>query len=104
METISDIYELSPMQQGMLFHSLYNSTSGMYCEQRSCLLKGELSVSAFKQAWQAVIDRHTILRTAFYWQEVENPLQVVYQRVELPWIEYDWRGLTKTEQEEKLIF
>ena len=102
METISDIYELSPMQQGMLFHSLYNSTSGMYCEQRSCLLKGELSVSAFKQAWQAVIDRHTILRTAFYWEEVENPLQVVYQRVELPWIEYDWRGLTKTEQEEKL--
>ncbi|MEL4897612.1 amino acid adenylation domain-containing protein [Crocosphaera sp. Alani8] len=102
METISDIYELSPMQQGMLFHSLYNSSSGMYCEQRSCLLTGKLSISAFKQAWQAVINRHTILRTAFYWEEVEKPLQVVYQEVELPWIEYDWRGLTEQEQEEKL--
>lgn len=102
METITDIYELSPMQQGMLFHSLYNSTSGMYCEQRSCLLSGNLAVSAFKQAWQAVIDRHTILRTAFYWEELEKPLQVVYQRVELPWIEDDWRGLTKAEQQQKL--
>ncbi|MEM8777867.1 MAG: amino acid adenylation domain-containing protein, partial [Cyanobacteria bacterium P01_G01_bin.49] len=102
METIADIYELSPMQQGMLFHSLYNPLSGMYCEQRSCLLSGNLSVSAFKRAWQQVIDRHTILRTAFHWEELEKPLQVVYQTVELPWVEYDWRELTASEQQEKL--
>jgi amino acid adenylation domain-containing protein/non-ribosomal peptide synthase protein (TIGR01720 family) len=99
MENIDDIYELSPMQQGMLFHTLYSPDSGVYFEQRSCLLQGNLNVAAFQEAWQLVIKRHPVLRTGFYWEEVEKPLQVVYKTVDLPWIIEDWRN---TEQKTKL--
>ena len=30
---VEDIYELSPAQQGMLFHSLYDPDSGVFVEQ-----------------------------------------------------------------------
>jgi len=57
--TIEDIYPLSPMQQGMLFHSLYESHSGVYFEQTSWMLRGPLDQAAFGRAWQQVIDRHS---------------------------------------------
>ena len=48
MENIEDIYELSPMQQGMLFHTLYSPNSGEYFEQFNCLIKGDLNIELFK--------------------------------------------------------
>ena len=102
MATVQDIYELSPMQQGMLFHTLYAPESSVYFEQRSCLLEGNLGVDAFKQAWQAVVERHAVLRTAFYWEEADKPLQVVHERAELPWIEGDWQSLLEAEQAQRL--
>ena len=99
---IEDIYELSPMQQGMLFHTLYDPESGVYFEQLNFTLHGYLNVSAFKQAWQQVVARHPVLRTFFSWEELDKPLQLVNEQVELPWVDYDWRGLTPTEQQERL--
>ncbi|BBA33067.1 linear gramicidin synthase subunit C [Methylocaldum marinum] len=102
MNNIEDIYNLSPMQQGMLFHTLEAPTSGMYCEQTSWSLTGFLDLSAFKQAWQQAVHRHTSLRTAFYWEELDAPLQVVYRQIELPWIQEDWREIPPAEQAERL--
>lgn len=75
---IEDIYELSPMQQGILFHTLYEPQSGIYFEQLTLALHGHLNPSAFKRAWQQVVDRYPILRTSFYWEELDKPLQAVY--------------------------
>jgi surfactin family lipopeptide synthetase C len=88
---IEDMYPLSPMQQGMLFHTLQSPDSGVYVEQMSCTLRGELDVRAFRRAWQRLVDRHTVLRTAFNWSRREEPFQVVYRRVRLAWEEQDWR-------------
>jgi len=96
---IEAVYALSPMQLGMLFHSLYGPESGVYFEQLSCTLRGELDVRAFQHAWQRVVDRHPILRTAFVWKNLERMLQVVHRRVELSWEEQDWRDLSAAEQE-----
>ncbi|WP_420831014.1 amino acid adenylation domain-containing protein [Nodularia sphaerocarpa] len=90
------------MQAGMLFHTLYAPNSGVYFEQRSCLIRGNLNLAAFRQAWQRVVERHSVLRTAFHYSELEKPLQVVYDSVDLPWQELDWCGLEDTEQEVKL--
>ncbi|MCP5053433.1 MAG: amino acid adenylation domain-containing protein, partial [bacterium] len=98
---ISDIYPLSPMQQGMLFHSLYEPGSGVYFEQIHCGLKGQPDIDAFHQAWQYLIDRHTILRTAF-WHETNTPLQVVCKTVELPRQSPDWRDYSQEEQRGRL--
>jgi amino acid adenylation domain-containing protein/non-ribosomal peptide synthase protein (TIGR01720 family) len=100
--SIIDIYELSPMQAGMLFHTLYAPNSGVYFEQRSCLIRGNLNKAAFRQAWLRVVERHSVLRTAFHYSELEKPLQVVYDYVELPWQELDWCGVEAAAQKAKL--
>ena len=84
---ISDIYPLSPIQQGLLFHTLYDgSRSGTYVEQLSCTLEGDLNIRAFEQAWQKVIDSHPVLRTSFVWEGLEEPLQVVHQSARAPFV------------------
>ncbi|HEX8651125.1 MAG TPA: non-ribosomal peptide synthase/polyketide synthase [Pyrinomonadaceae bacterium] len=99
---IEDIYPLSPMQHGMLFHSLYAPESGVYVEQLSFILRKRLNVTAFKRAWQQVVDRHLILRTSLVWDELDDPLQVVHRSVRLSWEQHDWRGLSETERQERL--
>ncbi|MEW6736734.1 MAG: amino acid adenylation domain-containing protein, partial [Acidobacteriota bacterium] len=101
-KNIEDVYALSPLQQGIFFHTLYSPNSGVYVEQLSCVLRGKLNVSAFKQAWQQVLERHPILRTAFVWKDLDQPVQVVRRNVSLPWTEEDWRGLDNTDQQERL--
>ena len=83
------------MQKGMLFHTLYAPESGVYFQQTVYTLHGDLDVSAFIRAWQRVVERHPILRTLFLWEQRDKPLQVVRRRVKLPWMQHDWRGLSR---------
>ncbi|MEH2169754.1 MAG: amino acid adenylation domain-containing protein [Nostoc sp.] len=101
-KNIEDIYTLSPTQQGMLFHILSAPDSRMYVEQTVCTLHGTLNISAFEQVWQQVIDRHQSLRTAFVWQGVNQPVQLVHKQVRLAIAHYDWRELSTTQQEAQL--
>ncbi len=102
MNNIDDLYELSPMQQGMLFHTLYAPESEVYFEQLLCILSGELNFTAFQQAWEQVVARHPVLRSSFYWEEIEKPLQMVSKQVDLPWEKLDWRNFTLDEQQRQL--
>nr|WP_085622981.1 MULTISPECIES: non-ribosomal peptide synthetase [unclassified Pseudomonas] len=91
-EQIADVYPLSPMQQGMLFHTLYEQQSGDYINQLRVDVHG-LEVERFRQAWQAVVDNHAILRSGFIWQgELEQAMQVVHKQVVQALVEHDWRG------------
>ncbi|NJM72004.1 MAG: amino acid adenylation domain-containing protein, partial [Scytonema sp. RU_4_4] len=101
-KNLSAIYPLSPMQQGMLFHSLYAPESGVYVEQMTLKLKGDVNVAAFKEAWQKVVDRYSILRTLFIWENRPTPLQVVLKQVDLPWTNLDWRSFSTAEQQQQL--
>ncbi|HEU5200166.1 MAG TPA: amino acid adenylation domain-containing protein [Ktedonobacterales bacterium] len=102
MKNVEDIYPLSPPQQGMLFHTLYAPQSGIYCEQLGMTFHSPLERERFKEAWQYVIERHPILRTAFVWEGLDEPLQIVRRRVEIPWEEYDWQGGSASEQAARL--
>jgi len=99
---VADIYPLSAMQEGMLFHSLDRSATSLYIEQLSCTLDLELNVRAFAQAWEHIAARHEILRTAFIWENVNQPLQVVQSEVSILLEEQDWRGFAPAEQERLL--
>jgi amino acid adenylation domain-containing protein/non-ribosomal peptide synthase protein (TIGR01720 family) len=99
LRNVEDIYPLAPMQEGILVHSI--SASGMYLLQQSCEIHGMLDVSGFRHAWQAILQRHTALRAAFFWHNLEVPMQAVRRWVELPWHDEDWRHLPKEEQEER---
>jgi len=95
---VQDIYPLAPMQQGMLFHTLYNPGSGAYVEQLSFRLEGGLDLQAFQRAWQRVVERHEALRACFAWHDLEQPLQVIQRKVRIPWSHQDWGGLEPPEQ------
>ena len=99
---IEDIYPLSPMQQGMLFHSLYAPDSVVYVIKVSFEIHGNLDIIAFEKAWQLAIDKHPVLRTAFVWEKVEKPLQVVGRKVKVPIILIDWLSLEKSIQNQQL--
>nr|APZ78834.1 nonribosomal peptide synthetase [Stigmatella aurantiaca Sg a15] len=102
IDAIADIYELSPMQHGMLFHSLLDPSAAMYVEQLSCEVRGNLPIERWKQAWQHVLGRHAILRSAFLWEGLEKPVQVVAAEAELPWHIEDLRHLQEEEQQRRL--
>ena len=91
LENLEDLYPLSPMQQGMLFHTLEAPESGLYFEQSVFIIHGPLDVVSFERAWHTVIHRHTILRSSFLWQNLDTPVQAVYRRVEIPMEKQDWR-------------
>ncbi len=102
MKNIEDFYPLSPMQQGILFHTLYAPTSGMYFLQFGCTICGDFNALEFKRAWQEVVEKYQILRTSFIWEGLKEPVQVVHRQVKLPWEQLDWRGLESEEQQERL--
>lgn len=101
-ENIEDIYKLTPVQEGMLFHSLYERESSLYFFHCPIGLRGNLNTKAFEEAWQKIVDRYATLRTGFYWEDIDNPLQVVYKNVKISLKQYDWRGIEQAEQEEQL--
>ena len=95
------IYALSPQQQGMLFDTLHSTESGIHIEQKIYLLRGELDISALERAWQALVERHSILRTAFVWKNQDDPLQCVLREVDLKVVKHDWRSLSQSEQTDR---
>ncbi len=100
-DVIEDIYPLSPMQEGILFHAL-SGEQDVYFEHYQCTLVGDLDLPAFQRTWQRLTDRHAVLRTAFDWEDLDEPVQVVLRRVELPIAHHDWRHLPEAEQRQRL--
>ncbi|AOX04306.1 hypothetical protein BJP34_14360 [Moorena producens PAL-8-15-08-1] len=101
-KNIESLYPLSPMQEGILFHTLYDSNSSVYFEQILLTLSGQVNQESLKQSWQQVVQRHGVLRTMFVWEGRKQPLQVVRKQVDLPWSYLDWQELSLKEQQQKL--
>ena len=80
-----DVYALSPMQQGMLFHSLFGQQAGVDIDQMVYTLPEDLDVAAFRRAWQQAVDRHPILRSSFHWEGLEAPVQRVCRAAAPEW-------------------
>jgi amino acid adenylation domain-containing protein len=99
-QNVEDVYPLAPVQEGVLFHSLLEAGSGVYHAQFTCVVQG-LQVATFKEAWQRIMDRHPVLRTAFVWKSVDRPMQIVGRRIRVSIALEDWRGLDSADQIEK---
>ncbi|HEU4326190.1 MAG TPA: amino acid adenylation domain-containing protein [Roseiflexaceae bacterium] len=102
LDNVEDMYPLSPMQQGMIFHTLYDQETGAYFQQLVYTLEGAVDGAALGRAWQRVVERHPALRSAFVWQSLDTPLQVVRQQAPMPWAEHDWRGEPPERQRQRL--
>jgi amino acid adenylation domain-containing protein len=100
---LEDIYPLSPAQRGILFHSLCEPESAVYFVQSTRWLHGRLDVPAFEAAWQRAVDRHTILRTSFVWEGLEESMQVVHARVQVSLALIDWSEFPERERHDQLL-
>lgn len=98
---IEDIYELSPLQQGILFHALYAEGTGAYIDQFCYNLSGELKEEFFRKAWQEIINRHPVFRTSFQWKGISKPVQIVNKSAELIWRSLDWSWMNNDQQKEE---
>lgn len=99
---LQDLYTLTPLQEGMLFHCLLHPGSGIYVLQDQYEIRGKLDMDAFRDAWQRIVDNHDILRSAILWRQIEKPHQRVQRRAELPFFFEDQRELTSAQQEERI--
>lgn len=99
---IEAVYPLSPMQEGMLFHSLFDTSSGVYFEQLSVEVVGDIQREKLYEAWNHVVNRHPVLRSAFLWDELDRPLQVVSSRIQAEVSEFDWSDLDESQEQHRL--
>ncbi|MEM7582123.1 MAG: condensation domain-containing protein, partial [Acidobacteriota bacterium] len=99
---LEDLYPLSPAQEGMLFHTLSETGSGVYIEQLVIGLQGDLDSDALERSWQRVVDRHPAMRTAFAWDGLEQPMQAVVSDVAVDLVRLDWSSATEEEREVRL--
>ncbi|ONH53328.1 non-ribosomal peptide synthase domain TIGR01720/amino acid adenylation domain-containing protein [Pseudomonas cedrina] len=100
---IADLYPLSPMQQGMLFHTLYEPDAQAYINQLCLDIEG-LDLLTFGRAWQAALDRHDILRSSFHWLGLDSAHQVIQRQADVQLqviedIEADFDALAMAERE-----
>ncbi|WP_172381755.1 non-ribosomal peptide synthetase [Streptomyces sp. MNP-20] len=89
---VEDLYPLTPMQAGMLFHSLMDPDARTYVNQVQLVLRGVTDPHALAQAWQRTADANAVLRTGLVWQETSEPLQAVRHRATVPVTHHDWTG------------
>ncbi len=99
---IEDVYPLTPMQEGMLLHTLLEPGTGLYYMQDRYRINSELDPQRFAQAWQAVIARHEALRASFCWNVGEDMLQIIHKPGRTPVDYLDWSEVPEDAQEAKL--
>src|SRR5688572_14551014 len=98
-ETFEEKFDLTPMQQGILFHTLYAPGRGLYVEQIGYRLQGRLDVPAFEEAWRMVVARHAILRASFQWEGTSQAQQRIHREVSISIDQRDWRTYSRLEQQ-----
>src|SRR5690606_27456373 len=77
---VANLYALTPLQEGILFHLLRDGGSRAYHERLEFPLDGPLDADAYRGAWQDLTDRHDMLRTIFVVRNTPRPLQVVLRK------------------------
>ncbi|MBQ9894377.1 MAG: hypothetical protein IJM38_03210, partial [Ruminococcus sp.] len=82
-DKIQNIYPLTPLQNGMLFHNLYEKESSAYLIQLEIKIEKNIEIGSIKKALKLLSDRYSVLRTFFVHEKVKEPCQVVLKEREL---------------------
>ncbi|MBL3671386.1 non-ribosomal peptide synthetase, partial [Streptomyces sp. M2CJ-2] len=99
--TVEDVWPLSPLQEGLLFHAVYDQDAprDVYVGQRILNLDGVLRPEVLEASWQALLDRHASLRAAFRSRAAGDTVQVIAKGMRIPWTHADLSELSDEEAE-----
>ncbi|UOY05743.1 amino acid adenylation domain-containing protein [Muricauda sp. SCSIO 64092] len=100
---INSVYPLSPLQQGILFHELYNEDFQTYLGQFSCDFPEGIDVNRLQQAWKQLLAEHSILRSGFSHDIFKIPVQFPYKEADLPYTYLDYSSLDGKKREGKYL-
>ncbi|RSM50664.1 non-ribosomal peptide synthetase [Amycolatopsis balhimycina DSM 5908] len=92
-----DIWPLSPLQEGLLFHAADDRGPDVYASMRTLAIDGPLDVARFRASWTVLLDRHPALRASFHQLESGEAVQVIARDVPPDWRETDLSGLPESE-------
>ncbi|WP_330241206.1 amino acid adenylation domain-containing protein [Streptomyces sp. NBC_00525] len=81
---IQDVYPLAPLQEGILFHHLINTDQDPFLLHSVLTMESRAHVDRYLDAVRAVTARHDLLRTAFVWEGLATPVQVVWRTAPIP--------------------
>jgi len=99
---IEDIYELSPLQQGMLLQGLFAPESNAQINQIVVDLEGVIGLDEAQSALKILHQRHPVLRTSFTWEDLEQPYQIVHRGATPVIVENDLAALTEPQRQQRL--
>jgi amino acid adenylation domain-containing protein/non-ribosomal peptide synthase protein (TIGR01720 family) len=99
--TVEDVWPLSPLQEGLLFHAAYDQDAArdVYVGQRILNLDGVLRPEVLQASWQALLERHASLRAGFRTRGSGDTVQVIAKGVQIPWTHADLTELSDEEAE-----
>ncbi|MCQ8187449.1 amino acid adenylation domain-containing protein [Streptomyces rugosispiralis] len=96
---LQDILPLAPLQEGLLFHSVYDEAApDVYVVQDTMDLEGDLDPEALRAACRTLLRRHANLRAGFRYAGLRRPVQFIPHEVTLPWEEFDLAALSEDER------
>nr|APD71558.1 non-ribosomal peptide synthetase 5 [Streptomyces sp.] len=97
---LEDILPLAPLQEGLLFHALYDEAAlDLYTLQLAFDLEGALDAEALRAAARALLRRHASLRAGFWHEGLDEPVQIIPREVALPWEDADLSAVDPAERE-----
>lgn len=96
-------YRLTPLQEGLLFHTLKDGGKGHYWQQIWCRVRGSIDARTLEQAWMAAAAEHEVLRGAIHWEGLEYPLFCVFAAAPIRIESLDWSGVPEAESHENRL-
>lgn len=100
---IEDVYLLSPLQGGILFHCVKAQESPMYTMQFDYKIYGALKPTSVEEAFNHLFERHDVLRTSFNYDDLNNPVQIVHKDRKVDFTYKDIRDIEATEEKENYV-
>lgn len=98
-----DIWPLTPLQEGLLFHAQYDGDApDVYVSQTELALSGRLDTTALRASMETLVQRHATLRAAFAHEGLQRPVQIVADAVSVPWREIDLSHLDGAERDRRV--
>ncbi len=101
-KNIENVYQLTPLQAGMLFHSIYDKRSTAYVVQNVFSVDYNMDNKSISQALELLSRRYSILRTAFIYEGMKDIYQVVLSERFPEMKYYDFIELKNEIKKEKL--